>query len=73
MSYDGIEKDACSIFDRFQHELRVLPFLLGLWIALGIRVLLLSLFQKHAMGGFYRSDPASTNVLGKIHSEAPGI
>jgi hypothetical protein len=25
------------------------------------------------MGGFYRSDPASTNVLGKIHSEAPGI
>lgn len=39
--------------------------LAGLWIALGIRVLFVFIFQKRVMGGFYRNDPATSNVFGE--------
>jgi len=41
-----------------------LLFFSGLWIALGIRVLFVFIFQKRVMGGFYRNDPATSNVFG---------
>jgi hypothetical protein len=37
----------------------------GLWIALGIRVLFVFIFKKRVMGGFYRNDPATSNVFGE--------
>lgn len=46
-------------------EFYAFHFSSGLWIALGIRVLFLLLLQKHFMGGFYRTDPATSNVFGK--------
>jgi hypothetical protein len=46
-------------------EYSAFHFSSGLWIALGIRVLFLRLLQKRFMGGFYRTDPATSNVFGK--------
>ena len=55
----------CFIDPNLQYwAIRYLSALVGNWIAIGCKVLMLFAFQKQYMGGFYRKHPADANFIG---------